>query len=325
MKIIVPKIETEASSSSADNSPQAFKIGTTDFGDPCAETDPGQALAIFYKDVENPDYSIKDFDVDLKVKITPDVLSSSLFYSYAYWSKATGPGSGILSASVGHGVKFQNPKEGGLYKFGCALVGSGFPTSGANVLLPLGGPDVTTYLLNEVKRYDNWLSIMKPRIFAYSDDEVTRGWLITLYFSKTAYAMDHKLATYEIGDSPCRSCCRDTVTIAGHVFRKDIIGNFLYGYLAARTEYNLGTTQFAAHLISILQSKSLDGPDDQEACAVGHAFGLNPNGDFKIILETFDIPIMQNESAKHGWPSTDITTGTQYPTWGMTPGIFTPD
>ena len=59
--------------------------------------------------------------------------------------------------------------------------------------------------------------------------------------------------------------------------------------------------------------------------SAGHAFGLNPNGNFKTILESCDIPAMQTESARRGWPSEDVTAEKLYPTWGATSGINTPD
>ena len=323
VKIIVPKVEIETSSPVAENSPQTFKGGTTDFGDPCAQTDAGQALVVFYKDAENPDYSIKNFDVNLKVKITPDgSLPPSSFY--AYWSKVSGPNSGSLNANVGNTVKFQNLMEGGLYMFECNLVGLGLPTSGANVLLPLGGPDVTAYFLSEAQRYDAWMSALRERLFDASASEYARGVLVLAYFAKTIANMNHKYGIYESGDSPCKRYCDGTVTISGHVFGKDHIGNFLYAYMSARIELNLRQTRWCADFIDILHRKR-DAPDDQAAYAAGHALGLNPYRDFRAIPEELNILTMQSESAKKGWPSEDVATGVLYPTWGATPGINTPD
>ena len=62
------------------------------------------------------------------------------------------------------------------------------------------------------------------------------------------------------------------------------------------------------------------------AYAAGYDFGQHPNANWKTILELHDIPSMQNESARKGWPSSETATGELYPTYGASEnGISTPD
>ncbi|MCL1921530.1 MAG: hypothetical protein FWG50_10740, partial [Kiritimatiellaeota bacterium] len=316
-KIYVPCV-IEASSPVADNSPQRFSGFKTNFGDPCSQETPGQALAVFYSEVENPDYSIKDFSVDLNVCGFPDSMFGSSFY--AYWSKVDGPNSGSLSQSVGKAVTFQNPKDGGLYKFECDLVGSGYPVSGANVLLPLGGPDVTDYFMSEVARYDAWYIELRNRSFENTSlQPEIQAALFLYYFRGTMRDMGHSGDDYVSGNSPCKRYCNHTVTISEHVFGKDQIGNFLYAYCCAKTWLNLRLTQFASHVFHVLRKGGkLDDPEDIASMAAGYQLGMTPNADFKTILETCGTPIsaMQSESAKRGWPSTDVGAGrSDYPAY----------
>lgn len=138
--------------------------------------------------------------------------------------------------------------------------------------------------------------------------------------------MNHKEQTFEAGDSPCKTYCNNTVTISEYVFGKDHIGNFLFSYLAARTDLTLGTATFGANLVAKLTDKVPDNPDDQAAYTAGYAYGEDPTADFKDVLESKDIEVMQTEPAKRGWPSTDTDTGDTYPTWGASgPGLEEPD
>jgi len=133
------------------------------------------------------------------------------------------------------------------------------------------------------------------------------------FFIKTMKAMNHKFDVYESGNSPCKMYCNGTVTIAGHVFEKDQIGNFLFSYCSAKTGLTLGQTTLGARLA---HQGWKDEPDDIAAYTFGHALWLNPNGNIKNILESCNIPAMQRTEAKQAWPSMDVGTGKIYPTYG---------
>lgn len=314
----------QASSSVADNSAQLFTGHKTDFGDPCDKDDPGQALVVFFEDVRNEDNKANDFSVQLAANIVPSWVGAAALDEV--WRKVGGPASGTLSATNSFDVQYSNPKKGGLYVIEFEEGAPGDSASGVNILLPLGGPDVTTYFLSECQRYDNWLAAMKARVTSSISDDFARGFTIMAFFTKTVANMNHKFETFEVGDSPCKRFCDNTVTISDYVFGKDHLGNFLFSYLAARTGFNFGTTQFGAKLVAKLTTKVPDNPDDQAAYTAGFAFGGSPSSDFKDILESKDIHAMQNELARHGWPSSDIDSGSAYPTWGAThPGLENPD
>ena len=302
---------------------ETFDGNKTDFGDPCSESDPGQALVVFYNDVEKPDYSVKDFDVELSAYIRPVLspyspLNDLLIPS---WTKVGGPSSGSFDQTNKKLVNYKNPKEGGLYTFEFKLNGS--LTSGANLLLPLGGPDVTAYFMSEVARYNTWYTTLANICFPnglvpYLDVPLKKRLRsFAECFWDTQRDMAHSSDTYISGNSPCKSYCNHTVTISGHVFGKDQLGNFLFAYCCAKTWLTLGLTEFGSHGFHLLKQGKLDDPEDIAAIAAGYQLGLTPNVDFKTVLRTCGTPIsaMQREPEKRGWPSKDVGTGKTYPAY----------
>lgn len=323
--VAVISLETlEISTPNAFNTPQFFPGTDLNPGNPCSATGPGQALVVFHEDVRNENFAIRNFDVTLTAHVLPEGIEAVC--SNINWSKIVGPASGTLHECNSFQTQFRNPSLGGWYQFEFAIGQGGCAKARANLLFPLGGPDVTAYYLSETQRYSQWLTAMKNRVEGVSPDDFVRGSLILAYFAKTAYEMKHKHGTYETSTSPCKVYCSGTVTIGGYVFGSDHIGNFLYAYLAARTGVTFGMTKLGGEFVARLQTKVSDNPDDQAAYAVGFEHGLHPNTSFQTILETADINAMQNSVAKHGWPSSETATGSIYPTWGASQsGLGNPD
>jgi len=239
------------------------------------------------------------------------------------WSKGSGPQSGTLTLSAGSDkeAKFQNPKVGGLYTF--ELNGLGLPRSCANVLLPLGGPDVTAYLLSEAERYGDWADVMTTRIIALDASDSVRETLLTGYAVQTARNMRHAQGNYEMGVSPNKRYCKDTVTIAGHVFDKEQIAHFLHAYFKTKMSQVLKGMPCGTSIASISSHDS----EMSEMQMVGSAFaqGSVPSNEFKEYLGRAGISCMQSPAAKNGWPSTTVAKGRAYPVYGATPGLSNPD
>jgi hypothetical protein len=298
LDLTIIKVDTiEASSPVADNSPQSFEGHKTDFGNPCDPSDPGQALVVFHKDVRDEDFVVQDYDVTLKANILPasitaDQLSES-------WAKVAGPSSGSLNRTDTFEVKYQNAKEGGLYQFEFDLGFSGCAKSGANLLLPLGGPDVTDYLLSEAQRYEDWLITMKTRVQSVSDSDWVKAAIILGHTKRTVAAMLHREGTYEAGNSPCKQFCPGTITVEQYVFRKDFLGNFLFGYLSSKIKITLGSAKLAAWVIG----EGGDDPDDYAAIDAGYQYGWTSS----CFRQPESAPLRQSESAPPlGWLMTMI-------------------
>lgn len=304
-------------SDNAVNSPKLFEFGETNPNPPCGNApEQAESLNVYFSDVfDYVSHEVDDYDVILRVSPTS--------LNIASWSKHDGPLSGSLINSDKSEAIYRNPKLGGLYQFD-AMVQS--VETRTQLLLPMGGPDVTDYFLSECQRYDTWLSTMKARVWTTTTNDFSRGFAVSMYFTKTAWNMNHKKQDFQAGVSPCEDYCDDTVTICDYVFGRDHVANFLYAYLAARTGFNFETTQLGGKLAALAAKKVSDNPDDQAAYAAGYAFGQNPSTGFKDILEENNIYAMQNDVARRGWPSTDIDSGLEYPTWGASQsGLDNPD
>jgi len=77
------------------------------------------------------------FDVTLKANVLPaDITADKLDEA---WSKISGPASGSLNRTDTFEVKYQNPKQGGVYRFDFDLGGG--VKSEANLVLPLAGAE----------------------------------------------------------------------------------------------------------------------------------------------------------------------------------------
>ena len=111
---------------------------------------PSQSF-VFHNWVENPDYSIRDYAVLLHP--VPGNTGASSSDMCGSWTKLSGPDSGTLLATNMVDLLLRRPTEGGIYRFRYeenASVGLGSVES--EVILPLGGPDVTGYLRSEMPR-----------------------------------------------------------------------------------------------------------------------------------------------------------------------------
>jgi len=310
-KVTVLKVESiEASSPKANNSPQTFEGHKTDFGDPCATSNPGQALVVFHKDVRDANFVVQDYDVTLKANVLPTSITADQLTES--WAKVNGPTSGSLNRTDTFEVKYQNAKKGGLYKFEFDLGLTGCAKSGANLDLPLGCPDSSGYLNSEFQRYDQWRADLHQRVAYLTISPLIAISYYVAAMNKTLWEMRHSAATYETGDSPCKRWCPNTVTLEGYVFTKDAIGNFAYAFVVGREVNSTFVAQLGGNVAAILQNLlrnrggGLDDPDDQAQIAAGVEYGKNPAPGFGVYLQPQGDPgieAMQTVEAKRGWPS----------------------
>jgi hypothetical protein len=303
--VIVVDILT-ASSPVANNTSQCFEAYKTDFGDPCEPDNPGQALVVFHKDVRDEDFVIQDYDVTLKANILPaNITAAELNES---WAKVAGPSSGNLNRIDTFDVKYQNAKAGGLYHFEFDIGLSGCDKSGANLLLPLGGPDATAYFTSEISRYDQWLTTLKARLDSYS--VITRWLRLRTHAYRTVNDMNYNRDLWQANDSPCMTYANGTVTLCGYVLGSDQLGNVMYAYTFAQAEFFFPTAWLGGHVAQLWSTGDLDSSDDQAAYTAGYAFGKN-GGAFCDYLSPSGVPAfgvspveeMQTETAMRAWPS----------------------
>ena len=116
---------------------------------------------VLYKDVVNSDFTVKDFTIKLKANITPWVSSDVINSLNPRWTKLSGPSSGALSATTGVEVNYENPKEGGVYKFKFEL--DGFSPTEFCVVLPLAGAEMDGVMQANLTMADAFVTRMKAK------------------------------------------------------------------------------------------------------------------------------------------------------------------
>jgi hypothetical protein len=312
-RIIVPKVTTiEASASVADNSPQLFDGHKTDFGDPCAASSPGQALIIFYDEVVDANHQIQDFDVTLKANVLPaSVTASQLDES---WTKVKGPTSGNLNRTDSFEVKYRNPKVGGLYQFEFDLGLDGSANSGANVLLPLAGADMTTWLDAETKAIGSWAIAHRalteianysaiPRLTRYN---VYRTWcsISSSYFDYTFDPVDSQKQT------PCKRFkpggLYGYVTVNGVVVHGSKLNNMMWALFGRYWGYSEVSLRLGAHFNQLARNLRLDGIASQNAIGFGDDIYNNPSANITTILTPTNLRSLQDPTSlieEKLWPS----------------------
>jgi len=312
-RIIVPKVATiEASASVADNSPQLFDGHKTDFGDPCAASFPGQALIIFYDEVVDANHQIQDFDVTLKANVLPaSVTASQLNES---WAKVKGPSSGSLNRTDTFEVKYQNPKVGGLYQFEFDLGADGSAKSGANVLLPLAGADMTAWLDAETKAIGSW-AIERRALTETANYSAIPG--VTMYnvyrtwLSISAWHFDY---SFNPVDAQKRAPCErfrpggfyGYVTVNGVVVHGSKLNNMMWALFGRYWGYSETSLRVGAHLNQLGRNLRVDGVASQNAIGLGADIYNNPSANITTILTPTNLRSLQDPTSlieERLWPS----------------------
>ena len=148
--VAVLKVNTiKASCPKANNSPQFFQ-GHMSWPIDVTHSPADKSLVIFYKDVINSSFNVQDFNVTLKANILPTSITAHQLG--VVWSKISGPNSGSFNNTDSFEIKYQNPKQGGVYRFVFDLNLNGCAKSEANVVLPLAGAEVDSIVGADVGR-----------------------------------------------------------------------------------------------------------------------------------------------------------------------------
>jgi len=307
LKIAVIKVESiEASSDKAVNSPRQFEGFKTDFGDPHATDGANRALIIQYNTVRNPDLTVIDFDVQLKATILPPSVSANDLNEI--WAKVSGPTSGNLNRTDTFEVKYQNPKKGGLYTFEFDLALSGCKKSGANIHLPLAGPNASGWCPGEANQLIATANIIKG-MNVYNR---------TLCYYATAASLDWDYGVTaeatQSGDSPCHVYgVNQTITIAGVVVSKPSFANFMWGYYS-RIFYPSDVDWW----VQVLGAYYVGNPDTPES-RQGYIAGKEwwDGGTLETVMATHGLGMQtQGLQSEKLWPSSDPYIGGKHgPQW----------
>ncbi len=228
-----------ATSPAASNSPQEFEGHKMDFGDPCSDgLFVGKSLIVFFDDVHggydaNNNELVADFEITMHADGIP-LPHSSLTES---WAQTSGPQSGTLDHTNTYSVAFQNPKQGGIYRFEFDLGVPGVSKSAATVTLPLAGAESADFVREEFARISNWVDnemIDIPIVDRLYGLVLLRRALIVS--SNLDYSPGHWTGT----NSPCKRYSlpvAETLTVEGVVMSSPKLANMMWGVLCRRFLY----------------------------------------------------------------------------------------
>lgn len=293
----------EVLSSVALNSPQLFEGEKTDFGDPSLVDNPGQALIIFRDQVATPSgNSIDDFDISFTANVLPDSIPDNAL-AESYWEMVAGPSNGSFNPSSGTQVKFQNLYLGGLYRFEFDTGISGCPKSGANVLLPLAGADITAWLESQVAVARGWGAAFKATTMIANASQLS---LITQYrtfrrfMRLSGQEFDYQLVPVSSDNTaPCArynipdSANRIYVTVNGVVVHGSKVNNLLWGVFGRSWGYNVFFLKGGAHANNYWERFQWDPQSSQNAIGLGSQLFDNPAAPLTSILTPTALRTMQ--------------------------------
>ncbi len=296
-----------ASSTVSYDGDKSFPVTTDDdIPDPL----PADSLIIpRYKVTDEKDSTVSEYVVELVAN--PNTAEMETRVGDAEWEFLKGPASGSLVYESPLVSQVDTPCVGGHYIYKWHSCDT-YPWGKAGVLLPLGGPDITEYLKGQFSKYGRWadqcLEYLETREYNAADKVlVATAWLIQI-----APTLMHKAATYQVGDSPYIPLCDNTVTISGHVFGKDQIGNFLYAFLGAKLNLRYNLVLFGGRYAAG-QAGTTENEDDIAAYRPAYDCGRGNKGSWEECLNRANIREIQNDTARIAWPSSDVASGPEYP------------
>ena len=335
----VLKVDTiEASAPVADNSPQFFEGHKTDFGDPCFAISPGQSLIISYDAVIDENYQVQDFDITLKANVLPASISADQLGES--WAKVEGPVSGSLNRTDSFEVKYQNPKDGGCYKFEFDLGILGCAQSGANIDLPLAGAEMLSWLDSEVKQVGAWCANEKETIIDNNYSPIpglTRLKVFDIWCIISSRYFDYVFDPVDAqANAPCRRF-QPTIAPGGHygyltingvVVHGSKINNMMWSLFGRYWGYQEWELRLGAQRNEINERQQLDEATSQFAVGFGaDLFNLlqeNLSADISIVLTKENLRKLQDTNSlieEKLWPAVSMADQghsiLHRPLWGI--------
>ena len=122
----------------------------------------------------------------------------------ATWREVSGPFSGAFwTTPIPERAIFENPKQGGVYKFDVKVSGV---TTGANFVLPLAGADVLAWIKSEIPHVKNIAALQKKEILRMAQligiysPSAASTWVIQVYERIGAVGFDYGLDSVNIAE-----------------------------------------------------------------------------------------------------------------------------
>lgn len=198
--------------------------------------DPDKHMVVFYKDVVDSSFNVDDFDVDLEASVLPSSITHDQLNEV--WSKIDGPGSGSFDRTDTFEIKYQNPKEGGVYRFDFDLGLSGCAKSEANVVLPLAGAEIDSIVQADITRADSFATTVRANYSWIERQHPWNGtrWFVTAgagdYLGRPDHSSSPTVWVYNQVNTSSSFGMGAVGTWKGKPVRVAKVSNFMVGYAA---------------------------------------------------------------------------------------------
>ena len=309
------------SSNVSDNSPVEFTGHCEWPFDSTIYPNPGKHLVIFYKDVVDDKFQVKNFDVDIKASIFPkNITEDKMNESWTLKKEPSSPKSGNLNKNTTYDVKFQNPKEGGVYKFIFKLT-DGSIKSEANLVLPLACPEVKDIIRKDLIRADNFAAKVNKKYF-FQEQKLPHLWDWFHDYGHGDYLYrPHNVAAPTVilyNQMNPTTGMGPVATWFGRSIRIGKMSNFMFAYGATKIGYTLNQILFGGELAALRE-----GHIEEDSAKLSYVMGYLVANDPRIYDTSLKFHINDlweidsDDKHKKLWPNNIPATG------GMTsPGFL---
>ena len=194
---------------------------------------PDKHFAVLFRDVVNPDFSVRDFTIQMSLVVRP---SSAPVGTASWIALEPTPESGSVVGSGPRTGELRNPKVGGVYHIASFFDGS--PTNECNIVLPLAGAGMDDILSSDIAKVNVFASTMRAKYCWFERNSIKFGerWFVADgngdYLGRPDSALTPSVWYYGmINDTNhMGSVC----TLAGTPIRLAKLSNMLAGYMCEK-------------------------------------------------------------------------------------------
>ncbi len=303
-------INATSTESGASANPPPFEGHTPWPFDVTHSPDPDRHMVVFYKDVVDSSFNVQDFDITLNANVLPTSITANQLSEV--WSKISGPNSGDFDRTDTFEVKYQNPKQGGVYRFDFDLGISGCTKSEANIVLPLAGAEIDGIVSADIGR----ANVFSAKVIAkYTKNERNNPFNLKHWFwdatmgdylgrpenaaTPTVWAYNQVCTTYPYcgGDPKNFHGGGAVATWKGKPTRIAKASNFMVGYGARR----IGVTSGMAWLMQL--GGTGNDSSASKSWDAGWAVGGGADYDSTVAALVVDIWDEAGDKSQKLWPN----------------------
>lgn len=138
---------------------------------------PDKHFSVLYRDAVNPDFSVRDFTIQMSLVVQP---AGAPVGSASWLALDPTPSSGWIVGSGPRTGELRNPKVGGVYHIASFFNGS--PTNECNIVLPLAGAEMSGILAADLAAADGFVERSK--------NNWPRRWFTRMLFASKWFTFD---------------------------------------------------------------------------------------------------------------------------------------